>query len=56
MNNYDCLERLGWVVECLSPFEIRHEDGSFASGRAASIVLRAVQEGWFDDDEQETDT
>lgn len=30
----------GWTVECVSPFEIRNkEDGSFATGSAAWIVL-----------------
>ena len=34
------LEDNDWVVECHSPFEIRHKDGgSFASGLAARIVL-----------------
>jgi len=29
-----------WIVECESPFEIKHEDGdAFASGLAAQIVL-----------------
>lgn len=38
------LEREGWVVECQSPFEIRHtESGSFASGLAAQLVLQAVR-------------
>lgn len=39
------LEREGWVVECQSPFEIRHtESGSFATGLAAKLVLQAVRE------------
>ena len=34
------LEENEWVVECHSPFEIRHEDsGAFASGCAADIIL-----------------
>lgn len=32
------LERFGWEIECNSPLEIRHKDGSFASGQAAHIV------------------
>ena len=31
MTNEDLLKENGWEVECESPFEIRHEDGSFAS-------------------------
>lgn len=33
------IEKEGWVVECESPFEIRHEDGSFATGQAAVRVI-----------------
>lgn len=29
----------GWNLLCISPFEIEHQDGSFASGRAAEIIL-----------------
>ena len=38
------LEENGWEVECESPFEIRTEDGSFASGEAADIVLDYLKE------------
>lgn len=38
------LEIRGWTVECCSPFEIRHEDGSFATQNAAKIVLTWLQE------------
>ena len=37
----EMLEENDWTVECESPFEIRHKDGSFATGQAAEIVL------WF---------
>lgn len=34
------LEEEGWIVECESPLEIRHDDSeSFASGWAAEIVI-----------------
>jgi len=52
MNMEKALNEHGWVVECFSPFEIRHEDGSFASGQAADVVLRAIMEGWFDEEHQ----
>jgi hypothetical protein len=39
------LEEWGWIVECESPLEIRHEDGSFATLNAAKIVLAAYREG-----------
>lgn len=32
------LEKYGWVIECESPYELRHSDGSFATGQAANIV------------------
>lgn len=34
----EILAKYGWTVECESPFEIRHEDGSFATEEAARIV------------------
>lgn len=45
------LEKHGWTVECYSPFEVRHEDGSFATGQAAQVLLLAAKDGWFDDDQ-----
>lgn len=36
------LKRFGWTVECESPLEIRHKDGSFASNQAAKIVIEDV--------------
>lgn len=44
------LEYNGWVVECESPFEIRHEDsGSFATGRAADIIARQLEQETYGD-------
>ncbi len=40
------LEKLGWTVVCESPYEIEHEDGSFASGMAAQIVEEELLENW----------
>lgn len=34
----------GWTIECNSPFEIRHEDGSFATLQAADCVLASIRE------------
>lgn len=34
----------GWTVECKSPFEIRHVDGSFASRQAADCVISSLRE------------
>lgn len=43
MINEILLNKLGWVVECESPLEIRHEDGSFATGQAALIIIENTQ-------------
>lgn len=37
------LKANGWEIECESPFEIRHEDGSFATGQAAWLVVWALE-------------
>ena len=39
----ELLEKHGWTEECGSPFEIRHTDGSFATGSAAWTVLSALR-------------
>lgn len=36
------LKTAGWAAECQSPFEIRHEDGSFATGQAAQFVVQTL--------------
>jgi len=44
------LEASGWVVECGSPFEIRTEDGSFATNEAAQIVLWSLRDEYNKED------
>jgi len=44
MTNEEILKEDGWVVECESPFEIRHEDGDFATGQAARMVVNQLRE------------
>jgi hypothetical protein len=34
----EILRASGWTIECVLPFEIRHEDGSFATNTAARLV------------------
>ena len=41
----EILKAYGWTVECDSPFEIRHEDGSFASGHAAKMIVEYLKRG-----------
>ena len=33
------LEDAGWTVECEIPLEIRHKDGSFATGQAGQLLV-----------------
>jgi hypothetical protein len=40
----EILEDDGWIVECESPFEIRHTDGSFATNQAAYSVLNSLKD------------
>jgi hypothetical protein len=47
----ELLLKHGWVVLCISPFELQNQDGSFASGQAANIVFQAVKDGWYDEDQ-----
>jgi hypothetical protein len=39
IKNETILEKSGWTIECESPLEIRHTDGSFATNNAAKIIL-----------------
>lgn len=39
----ELLKQNGWTVECESPLEIRHENGSFASQNAAEIVIFSLK-------------
>jgi len=39
----------GWNTECESPHEIRNEDGSFATGQAADMVVECIKSGWYDE-------
>lgn len=42
VNKSTDLQENGWQVECESPLEIRHEDGSFASMNAAYHVAESL--------------
>jgi len=37
--NDELCDKYGWTIECKSPLEIRHADGSFASGRSADVLV-----------------
>jgi hypothetical protein len=47
----ELLKDNGWELECESPFEIRHEDGSFADRSAARCVLQTLREEYEKDSE-----
>jgi len=38
------LERWGWTIDCESPFEISHGDGSRATGQGAYMVLDGLKQ------------
>ena len=42
------LERLGWSMDCQSPLEISHPDGSSAIGLAAAIVIMEFRDNFLD--------
>ena len=42
------LQDAGWTVECESPLEIRHTDGSFATGQAGQLLLAEFSEKVFE--------
>lgn len=44
MNIDEILKDEGWTVECESPFEIRHIDGSFVSGLGAVHLVESLRE------------
>lgn len=47
--NEELLKENGWTIECESPFEIKHEDGSFATMNAAyTIVNLLTHKGFID--------
>jgi hypothetical protein len=48
MTDKEILEKAGWKIDCESPFEISHDEGSIATGMAARIVTDVLRE------EQET--
>ena len=44
ISHEELLAAAGWQRECESPLEIRHPDGSFASGQAAILVIADLRE------------
>ncbi len=50
MNEKDeeILEAAGWIVECYSPLEIKHEDTkSIATGIAVNLILESIKDKIF---------
>lgn len=44
MTDEELLSEAGWIRECISPFEISHQDGSRATGSAAQMVLEVLRQ------------
>jgi hypothetical protein len=42
------LTRLGWSMDCQSPLEISHPDGSSATGIAAAIVIKEFRDHFLE--------
>ncbi len=39
----------GWSMDCESPLEISHEDGSRATGQAAQMVIQHIKENFIEE-------
>ena len=50
MLNEHILNANGWTVDCYSPAEISHEDGSTATGQAVYMVVSYLCQAAEDDD------
>ena len=44
MTDKELLTEVGFMVECESPFEISHVDGSRATGLAARMIMRMLRD------------
>ncbi len=44
VDNDVVLKKFGWSIDCQSPFDISHIDGSYATGQGAYIILEALKE------------
>jgi len=51
MSDEEILAHAGWEIECENPFEIRHEDGSFATLHAAQFILNELKYDRYGDDD-----
>ncbi len=49
MTTEQVLAHYGWTIECQSPYEIRHTDGSFATLRAARQIELSLYEDAFEE-------
>jgi hypothetical protein len=44
----ELLTRLGWSMDCQSPLEISHPEGSSATGYAAAIVIMEFRDHFLE--------
>lgn len=47
----ELLAEAGWVIDCESPFEITHPEGSSATGLGAICVVATLRQEWMDEHE-----
>lgn len=45
----EILNYYGWEVECGTPYEIRNNDGSFASGQAILYVIDGLRKEYIEE-------
>lgn len=45
----EILKYFGWTIECVSPYELKHPDGSFASGDAARRLVESLTNQWVEE-------
>lgn len=44
LSEKDVIEAMGWSIDCQSPLEISHKDGSIATMQAATMVIYSLVE------------
>ncbi len=43
LSDEELLNSFGWSIECESPLEVSHTDGSFASGQAVKYLIDGLR-------------
>lgn len=53
MTDEKLLEKYGWSLDCKSPLEVSHKDGSFARHLPASLLIDHLREVYEEEKEEE---